>query len=45
VLEDVHGDTVLPDPRSERAWREVWSEEHPAEDGRPAFRFVTLERS
>jgi len=44
VLADVRGDTVLPDPRSARAWREVWSEEHPAEDGRPAFRFVTLER-
>ena len=26
-------------------WRETFSEDHPAEDGRPAFRFVTLERA
>ena len=43
VLEDVPGDTVMPDPRSSRAWRESWSEEHEAADGRPPFRFVTLQ--
>jgi len=45
VLADVQGDTVLPDPRESGAWRETWSEAHPAEDGRPPFRFVTLERA
>jgi dihydrofolate reductase len=45
VLEDVPGDTFLPDPRASGDWREVGSEEHEAEDGRPAFRFVTLERA
>jgi dihydrofolate reductase len=44
VLEDIPGDTSWPDPRHSAAWREVWSETHPAEDGRPPFRFVTLER-
>ena len=45
VLEDVPGDTYMPDPRLSGEWREVGSEEHPAEDGRPPFRFVTLERA
>jgi dihydrofolate reductase len=45
VLEDVPGDTLLPDPRSSGEWREVAREDHPAEDGRPAFRFVTLDRA
>ena len=44
ILDDVPGDTVMPDPRDSGAWRELWSEEHPAEDGRPPFRFVTLQR-
>ncbi|MCL6728835.1 dihydrofolate reductase [Sphingomonas hankyongi] len=44
VLEDIQGDTSWPDPRHSGDWREVSSELHPAEDGRPAFRFVTLER-
>ncbi len=44
VLEDVEGDTSWPDPRHSAHWREVSSEVHEAEDGRPAFRFVTLER-
>jgi len=43
VLADIEGDTFMPDPRAP-GWRETWSEEHPAEDGRPQFRFVTLER-
>ncbi len=45
VLADIAGDTVMPDPREAGGWRETWSEEHPAEDGRPAFRFVTLGRA
>jgi dihydrofolate reductase len=45
VLSDVPGDTLIDDPRLEGAWRESFREEHPAADGRPAFRFVTLERS
>jgi len=45
VLADVPGDTVMEDPRASGEWREVSSEKHPAEDGRPAFRFVTLERT
>jgi dihydrofolate reductase len=44
VLEDIPGDTVMPDPRLSGDWRETFSEEHPGEDGRPPFRFVTLER-
>jgi dihydrofolate reductase len=45
VLEDVPGDTLIADPRDSGAWRESFSEEHPAENGRPPFRFVTLERA
>jgi dihydrofolate reductase len=45
VLEDVAGDTSWPDPRHSGTWREVRSEVHAAEDGRPPFRFVTLERA
>ena len=44
VLADIEGDTVMPDPRESGDWRESDGEEHPAEAGRPAFRFVTLER-
>ena len=45
VLADIDGDTVMPDPRTTGDWRETFSEEYPAEDGRPPFRFVTLERA
>ena len=45
VLADVAGDTSIADPRASDAWRETFCEEHPAADGRPAFRFVTLERA
>ena len=45
VLGDIHGDTVMPDPRSEGSWQEVAREDHPAEGETPAFRFITLERS
>ena len=45
VLEDVPGDTSMADPQSSGAWREVRGETHEAENGRPPFRFVTLERA
>lgn len=45
VLAEIEGDTVMPDPRRAGAWRETFREEHPAEGGRPAFRFLTLERA
>jgi dihydrofolate reductase len=45
VLADVPGDTVMRDPRDSGRWREVSNEEHGAEDARPPFRFVTLERT
>ena len=45
VLDDVEGDTIMPDPRSGGGWRETFSENHAAEDGRPPFRFLTLERT
>jgi dihydrofolate reductase len=45
VHAEIEGDTVMSDPRSSGSWREVAREEHPAESGRPAFSFVTLERS
>jgi dihydrofolate reductase len=44
VLADVEGDITVPDPRASGQWCETWSEDHPAEDGRPPFRFVTLDR-
>jgi dihydrofolate reductase len=45
VLADVPGDTSITDPRDSGGWREILREEHEAEDGRPPFRFVTLERA
>ena len=42
VHADVPGDTVMP-PLGE-GWREEAREEHPCENGRPAFAFVTLRR-
>lgn len=45
VLADIDGDTRMPDPRTTGEWRETFSEEHAAADGRPPFRFVTLERA
>jgi dihydrofolate reductase len=44
VLADIRGDTVMPDPRAADDWREAASETHDGEDGRPPFRFETLER-
>ena len=45
VLEEVPGDTFIDDPRATGEWLETFREEHPAENGRPAFRFLTLGRS
>jgi dihydrofolate reductase len=45
VLADVPGDTFIDDPRASGEWQEVSNEEHPTEDNRPPFRFVTLERA
>jgi dihydrofolate reductase len=45
VLEDVPGDTFIDDPRGTGSWSETIVEEHPAENGRPPFRFVTLDRA
>ena len=44
ILADVPGDTFIVDP-TKAGWRETFCEEHQAVDGRPAFRFVTLERA
>ena len=40
---DAKGDAIVP-PFDPSAWRETAREDHPAEDGRPAFSFVTLVR-
>jgi dihydrofolate reductase len=45
VLADIEGDTFMPDPRGTGEWLEAGREDHPAEDGRPPFRFVTLDRA
>ena len=45
VLEDVPGDTSIPDPRESGVWRPTFCEEHASDGGRPPFRFVTLERN
>jgi len=45
VLADIEGDTSMPDPRNSGEWREIGRVDHPAADGRPAFRFVTLKRA
>lgn len=46
-LTEVHaepeGDTVMP-PFDPGDWRETMREAHPAQDGQPAYSFVTLER-
>jgi dihydrofolate reductase len=45
VLADYVGETAMPDPRRSGAWLETHREEHPAEDSRPPFRFITLKRA
>ena len=43
VHEDVKGDTLMP-PFDAAVWREQARVDHPANQGRPAFSFVRLER-
>ena len=43
VVGDIPGDTIMPDPRGPE-WQELARDEHDAEDGRPAYRFITLHR-
>ena len=43
TLVDPH--TFIEDPRDSGCWRTTFSEDHQAADGRPAFRFLTLERA
>ena len=45
VLADVSGDTFVEDPREHGSWRETFTMTCPEDEGAPAFRFVTLERS
>jgi dihydrofolate reductase len=45
VQEEVPGDTFIADPRDTGSWKETVVEEHPAENARPPFRFVTLDRA
>ena len=40
---EIPGDTFMPPPGPE--WRELAREDHPAEDGRPAYSFVTYRRA
>jgi dihydrofolate reductase len=42
VHADVPGDTFMPP--LDASWREVFREEHPAAEARPAFAFLTLTR-
>ncbi len=44
VHDHAQGDTIMPPP-DPLHWREVSRERHPAQDGRPAFSFVRLERA
>ena len=44
VLENVEGDTFMPDPRDGGKWRETAGQEVTAEDDRPSYRFTTLAR-
>jgi dihydrofolate reductase len=45
VLAEVDGDVFMPDPRDGGAWLETEVAVHAPEDGRPGFRFVTLNRA
>jgi dihydrofolate reductase len=42
VLEDIPGDTTMPDPRLSGSWREIAVSETVSPDGGPAYRFVSL---
>ena len=45
VLEDVAGETVIDDPRDSGDWRVTFSIGHPAVEGQPSYRFLTLQRA
>ena len=45
VLDDIEGDTVMPDPRESLDWTETEVSVHAPEGGRPGYRFVTLDRA
>lgn len=45
VLAEIDGDTAIADPRHGGSWQQIAGEDHPAEGGRPPFRFVTLQRA
>lgn len=45
VLEDIPGDTFMPDPRASDEWHEIAREEHARDGETPPFAFVTLERA
>ena len=45
VLDQVDGDTFMPDPRDSGSWREAFVEVHAPDGTRPGFRFVTLDRA
>ena len=42
---DIAGDTIMADPRAGGSWQEIRHDEHPAEGDRPAYAFVTLDRT
>ena len=44
ILEDVEGDTHVPDPRHAGNWVEIARDAYPSVDEHPPFAFVTLER-
>ncbi|HET9811406.1 MAG TPA: dihydrofolate reductase [Sphingomicrobium sp.] len=44
VIDDIDGDTIMPDPRKSADWEESEVEVHAPQDGRPGFRFLTLDR-
>lgn len=44
ILANMDGETVIPDPRESGQWSETEVAVHSAEEDRPAFRFVTLDR-
>jgi dihydrofolate reductase len=45
ILDEIAGDTVMPDPREGTEWTETEVAVHAPDNGRPGFRFVTLDRA
>jgi dihydrofolate reductase len=44
VLEDVPGDTFMPDPRNQNDWKETHREIHGPEPGRSGYSFLSFDR-